>query len=796
MSCNPLFVVRLDLAPLVGDVRTFKLSARPYPTSDGYEGSIRGGVVSIGDIRQAMCDLSGSPQVNTCEFTYFDRDGVFRALLADPNTEYLTAQDLTVLFGSDEAVRAEDYPLFSLFRGQLLDPSPLPGRLFSFNAESRLGTRKGPYDNDSPVNQVTAQRAVDDGFLAVPRESLEKRLPALWGEKTDKGTTNEFDALIEMGLCGAVNLGPLPGTTAHFLPKPEWGTPQKYLSGSPVSLATALGTHTYTYIFGARTIDGQWSLSDPLTLTGMPAPDAFVDDGGSDHRGFGTGVRLFVSAYTDPTDLAANTNATTGSYMGNLWVKDGAADSPSTYHHMDATDGEMPGAAGYDENGDDSHYKAFGPALPARPLAQTNAEAGDFWCFLRHPGTIEQLFLTDLGGGSGAVVTEGEDLPAGSEAAYALITTDDLGNGVDLGPDGTGYEATVNGHYYFGVILSGAKGLAARDGSFPPRANLCGWLGDNDLLINQAAYGVQDVVAQMTGGPNGRGSEDGTRLPIGTYASFPSVPIIQTTTFTRVQDITKAYLGTDLGYLCCIYFGPDDASTWREHWQQVWTDWGFDHFENEHGQVAISVMDDTESPTSGTLLRERIEIARVLDAGKVSSSNIQNLERYETGYAPIEGTYRSGVQEIRDPVSIARYGERGKGEGAVTSHKYTDDPATAHDAAGRFVGDRSVGPSYPEVIGKLKHLIPIPLGRQFRIQHSDLITDTPIPVYLRERTISPSGGTIALKGRSRTGTYAVRWAEDSVPAWEDATAEQRATRLTWANDDGTMSDGSLGTRWR
>ena len=799
MSCQPAYVVRIDAVPLVGTTDVWKASVRPFATSPGYEGFIRSGIISLGDLTQAMCDRNGSPVVNRFTFTVFDPANYWRAKLADPNTAYLTGQEITYLFGSAEGIAAEDVPLMALFRGQILDPSPLPDKSFSFAAESRLGTRTGPYDLDSPVNMVTGQRAVDDGFLGVPRDSLAKRLPALWGEKTDAGTLNEFGVEISMGLCPGVNLGPLPGTTATYLPKPEWGVPQKYLSGAPVSLDTALGTRTYTYIFGARTTDGQWSLSDPLTLTGMPSPSGFAKDDPTDHRGFGTGVELFVVPYTDPAQLAAITQPGSGSpgtLMGNLWVKDGDAASPSPYHHMDAAGDAF--TVGYDDNGDDSHYKPFGPALPATPLAQLNAAAGDFWCFLRHPGTITQGFVSDLGGGVGGVtVVEGEDQPEGTEPAYAPIPVSAIGTMVDLGPDGTGLGVTVNGHYYFGMILSGALAIAARDGGFPPRANLCGWTdeGSPALLINQAAFAVQDVVVQMTGGPDGRGSEDGTRLPIPFYTSSPTVPILQTSRFQDVQALTVDFLGTALGYLACIYFGPDDAATWREHWEQVTTDFGFDHFENEHGQCAIALMDDTESPTAGTLLREKTQIGQVLNAGAVVSSEILNLERYQTGYAPIEGTYRSGVLEIRDAVSIGRYGERSKGEGAVTNHKYTDDPLTAADAAGRMVADRSIGPSYPSVVGRLRQMIPLPLGRQYRIQHTDLITDAPLPIYLRSRVISATTGTITLTGRSRTGTYAVVIGDDASPDWEDATDAERSELMFVSDEDGLI-DGVLAPRIR
>ena len=94
-------------------------------------------------------------------------------------------------------------------------------------------------------------------------------------------------------------------------------------------------------------------------------------------------------------------------------------------------------------------------------------------------------------------------------------------------------------------------------------------------------------------------------------------------------------------------------------------------------------------------------------------------------------------------------------------------------------------------------MIPIALGTQIRIQHSDLISAAPIPVYLRERVISPRRGTITLRGRSRPpGTYALGIAPNDTPPYEDATAEEQSTLFFISDEAGLLPDGTPGSRLR
>jgi hypothetical protein len=356
---------------------------------------------------------------------------------------------------------------------------------------------------------------------------------------------------------------------------------------------------------------------------------------------------------------------------------------------------------------------------------------------------------------------------------------------VDLGPDGTGYAFTAaNGNFYKGVLLSGAYAEAAKNG-FPPLADMCGMPGDNDLVINQAAFIIQDIVAQMNGGPNGNGPEDGTRQAMPLFSSWPTVPIFQTSSAVTTQDILKSFLGTALGYLGVVYFGPRTKTTWAQFWQKVWETWMIDRFENEHGQDAIAVMNDMQPLTEGVMLRQWSHIEIVKDAGKVTTASIQNIEKYEYDYDPVEGKYLSGVLEFVESVSRGKYGPCERSEGHVTGKEYTADKATADDSAMRLVLDRAFGIGDITLLGRLRRMIPLPLGVQFRAQDERLITTGIHAVYPRTRTIDPETETIEITGRDR-GTTAVGnvlmasfWLDEPAAQTAEWTDEPAAPTAYW-----------------
>ena len=178
------------------------------------------------------------------------------------------------------------------------------------------------------------------------------------------------------------------------------------------------------------------------------------------------------------------------------------------------------------------------------------------------------------------------------------------------------------------------------------------------------------------------------------------------------------------GCLSTVYINSFET-TWRGFMTDMNRTFFWDSGDNHHGQLMLAMMASTVTPTAGLIFREFIDVRRVEDAGEPDPSRLENVLRYQYDYAPIEGTYRSGVIELRDIASIAGYGGEFS-SGSVIDLRYTRDAATAGYCMARYLADRATAPVYPSVV-------------------------TPVVVYCREHGLSVGEGSVRLSGRLRTG---------------------------------------------
>lgn len=792
---QPQAWVRVDMRRFVGSpdsVATWQGSVRPLADPDTYEDGFKLPVVeSFGDVERALSDIKGNFEVSTFSFVTNDKDGFWRGLLNDPDTQYLTSSDIAFKFVS-ETGRLALVAARTAFRGQLDHPSPLPGRKFRVNAQSRVGSRLGPLNLDGPVLKRVYNK---DDWPQIPRDFENNAVPFLWGELSDKGTVNADGDDVAMGMAMAKYLGPVfqgsttgtPPTAPTFLPDPPAPTYVRYGPG---------GSTTWSYAVVVRTANGHTRLGTPVTITGLPNNDHFTG-GEDDPDDLPTnGVSIHLVQYS--TALQAEVTG------ADLWVKLGAPDSSHAWHKMDAagqmfntSDNEIfAGPTGYMDNGDDSHFKAS-PPPPATNTAQiTPGSPGvapgsifyDFFGLLGHKGKIIQIFGSNLA----------------ESPEYEAIDIAEVGEHFLLGGDDTGVTLTVNGHTYFGFYAKGPKAEAAKNGTFPFRVNMCGWHEDNDVsnpMIDQAFYVYQDVFTQLSGGENNEGYQSGDRLEIPSFSTDPSIPILQSTTFQACQDVSAGYLGSggvspsgspfnSLGYLATVYLDSLDT-TWGEFIADMNRTFECDLGENHHGQLIAAIMNDLEDPDDGLLLREKIEIIRVEDAGAIVDEQIENVINFQFDWHPIDTKYRSGLLTKSNDESIEGYGRR---IGQTIDMRYTRDPATANDAASRRLLHYMLGPSYPSITCKIRRAMEVELGQQARFQHTDFVTSDAMPIYVRRHKFSWARGEVTIVGRDRRGMVATRLAADSLGAYNTVTDEERVRYFFVSNESGRLPDGSLGSR--
>lgn len=694
---------------------TFRLAPRPWADpASYYGGQKRMAVTRFGDVVRTLSDRSGSPTVARFSFEVFDRDGTLRALLEA--VTYLTSSDLTYYLASEQA---HDLAILADprvgFRGQLVTPAPKPNRLFWIEAESRMGTRYGPFDYDSPV----LKRAFDTtDFPNLPRENQGRAVPFGWGEFSDEGTTTQSP-----GPTSATpgTLTPLPAARGAIIPIGCGYLP----GGTPGGPSYALPpTNLQVTIFGSgsgtKTVRVCVTFRNP---NGQTTPTCLTVANYPNHPGPfpGTPTHYAVWTWDDPNTPALSSGLI---YLDDF---DGTG-----YHILDGA------YITYTDDGDDSHDKGPGgqnpPAINTAVIGTTPASKR-FYCLEANPGRIISIYASDLG----------------SPPAYAAIGAGEIGSGAafDLGPNNDGYVYTAaSGREYFGFLAQGPKADAHDDGTMPFRVNYCGWHDDAtpSLLIDQLAFIYQDTIVQLQGN-NGQGWQGGARLTIPDFGTPPQVPILQSSRFAAVQQQTADEMGGTpaLGALGAVYLDSFDI-TWRTHIEKMNRSLGSDSGENHHGQFLIAMLPDpaTLDPTAGPILREFIDIRRVEDAGEPHPDEIEGSIQYQYDIFPADKVFRSGIIPLQDVPSITGYKFRQKP--TTLDLDYIRDPATAVWRANRYLNDRKIAPRYPAVACKFRKALAIELGDQFRAEHSDF-GDAIVVLYCREQVASVTRGEVVLRGR-------------------------------------------------
>lgn len=732
--------VRVDLISLDGESQLYQAALRPWADAPAYyDGYKKKRLLSVGDSERMLSDpRSGEPEIATFTFVIFDKDGFWRSLLADPMWKYLTSKDVTYFFASEQAHAQQLIPRVE-FRGQVKSAGPQPGRKFYINGESRIGTRYGPWNIDrSLLSRVYSN--VD--FRALPRDFEGRAVPGLWGEASDLGFENAAGEDISEGVitptfCGEEFQGTTVGDepiAPELLPPPLAPTVVPFGAG---------GSSTWTYVLVAEATynAGTTTIGDTTTVSGLPA--TFSPTNG---------------ATITPVDYGvAKYDAEVAAYR--LYVKEGEADSENDWHFLARIN------AAYTDDGTVPHDVVIGenPEPPCLNTAQLSGEnqtpgASEGSGFF---GWYNLLMFTgkiiDISG-----LQPGET----GDARRTKVTTAEIGTDFLLGPGNKGITRVINGRTYFGFWAKGPRAEAHKSGQMPLQVNMCGRHENHDnslAIIDQAAYVFLDVLVQ-TSGEDGNGYQTGPPLGIPSFQSAPSIPMFQTTTFEAVQNQGISEMGTAKGPLTCVYI--DSLSVTRRSFiAKFCKEYGYDWGENQQGQQMIASMDDNADPTVGVPIRERVEIRRVEDAGMPNENEIINEQTYEYIKNFATNVYHSGKKTIRDDDSIRGYNGV---FGDTMQMDFVRDHATANYVAAKRLARFAIAPSYPALSCRFKGVLNLELGDQALIQHSDLISSEPIPLYVRRRRTSQTRGEVLIVGRDRAEVLGQTFAriglgDDSVP---------------------------------
>ncbi len=186
---------------------------------------------------------------------------------------------------------------------------------------------------------------------------------------------------------------------------------------------------------------------------------------------------------------------------------------------------------------------------------------------------------------------------------------------------------------------------------------------------------------------------------------------VRTSSFSSVNDVHAARLGTSLGYIGGMYIGDSKpARDWAKEFQL-----GGDMRlgVNHQGQLLVTTLDHTQSTSGLTTYTDRDSVIRDSFHVDPQVSEIFNVLTYEYGVEPATGRKSGLAQTIRHAESISHHGER---VAQAYVNRATNRKATADDVANRSLLQSFDAPVDVEFELDLRGTA-LRLGQAFKVTH-------------------------------------------------------------------------------
>lgn len=754
-----------------GSDDTLRMSTTPLAFPTMIEGRVKRG--GWGPIEYALSDWKGNPEASTVTADCEDSDGRLRAITESMGVSAYAKAETSVKFLSEAGRHAGLTPRI-IHRGYLRgSPKPLPNRKARIEAVDAASSQWFHLDPAAPLQKVFWSRAWLEaaGYINTPKDLFGKPVNIVLGEHSDLGTLDANGADASKGMVPVDYVGDQATVQPPTIPPP-------ILS---ISRVGAAGSSTFHYAVSAITATGETVWSNVVTITdSLPNGSR---DASNYNRLTWTAPSGYESVYADLVIAyrvgGRSTNPPT-TYL-DIQNNGGTFVSPETFYN----DGEI---AGRDELDIEKQ-----PPAPAVGTAVTDPSWG--------------LLVWALGY---APLTRvyGSDVAEGTEPKRVLLDPDDpdlktpLSANWDL-PNPwieltlpTGGTVRVSGFFAKGVLLQQHK-----DRVVTFAVSTCGVTDTGDdtgTPITEASEGYLWVLNELALKNGGAGYRTGTFWPLETFSDGTSV--LNTTIIRAFQAATARFIG-GRGYQMHLCLTETTTVSQFEQWYNT----TFTSYTGqlENGQRGVWVIDDESDPTTWRHFRHRIEIAASLPEPVIAEDEVENLVEGKCDWDPDAQAYRGEVITLEDLDSQAMYGLcPAAPTGQVLEGRCTRDPVTFRDALARRLKYNKVAPLYQPLDTALLG-IEQSLGAGLRLTHPDGIGVDGYQnraFFTVRKRIDPNGPdqrvTLTARDIHRHVTTTGQFADDTVPAFPDATPAQQATFWAWTNDDGTIPTGATGAQWR
>ena len=641
-------------------------------------------LIEIGDIERMSSNDRGEPEVARCQVRWLDRDKFWLARLDDPEKGIFAGIEALIEMASTRA-RMTGTAARTLWRG-IFRTYGARRSLDQFAViESRLGSRLGPYGLDRPVQQL---KVLEEDFPGAPASVKNvQTVPLVAGEHTDKGVVLSTGQSFNVGRLRGYYVGDyvVSSTKVVSVKHVTSGTlvlpPPGPITATPFG---AGGSETWTYAFCARTLTGGRTLPSYITVDNLPKNSGFSPT---------NGVTFTVAEYqSDWQDQVEGLD---------LFVKRGDIDSTEQWHYMDKVGQAF--TTGYDDNGDDDHYKSHGPGIPSKSTAiiegtftttsnetVTNAIKKRMFLFAAGYVPFGQLFAHPVGDTSAEnpdrmeVSLDGPDFVTPESSAWPF-------------PDP--WYTAASGREYTIALGSGARADLIVEGRGSIAANMGGMTEDGrpgTPVIGGAFYQCWRILNEFVLRNDGKGYTSGSFGGAVTWPGSTTIPIINAESFERCQEYYRRKMGTDLGAIGHIYI--DDDTTVREFLRRFCVTFDCFFYENQHGQLCCGIIDElADVIDTAWTLRDRMEIVE-LGVGdlEIRDELVENDINVAHNFHPDMRRWLSPKTRYYDQDSIDRHA--GGPRSSSIEHWYTNDPATSAVSANHRLMRLNYAPRYRDVV--------------------------------------------------------------------------------------------------
>lgn len=645
------FTFRLAKVPAALGTTVYRWATRPFADVGAWT---EGRLLKWGSIERAASTPDGDYDIASVDVELDDSDGLFRGLLADPTTRYMTSREAAIELLS-EAGRAAGTAWRSLFRGRVTDIQCPPGRKARLRLADEVGSHFSGFDLEKTLGVRITRREHPNA-----EDNVVNRIyPIVIGEHSDIGAVDENGAVADKGLLPVIDVGDYlltdDGTTVDDVPV-------QYLQAPTNLSAVIAGTSGSTTITYAVTALSPYGETTSATVTTTTAP-AILN--GTDY--------VTLSWDEVPGAIEYRVYRSTGSAGAGLVVR---LNNGETYTDPETT-------------WDDTGVSATAQAPPATNGALVDQVLGDGTAIFGWGRLI-----TKIGANAEVHHVYASDLATGTTPKRVRMDESVYGGEfLVYGRSGWPHDdpyIEINGIRMGVIYARGPRLQHHRDGVVTIAWNGC---GDDDVgdgtgeIIDEAFQALQHVLNEYVLKDDGLGYHTGDFGPLETYSN--GVAKLKTSSYASAQALTVTWIGGS-GYLAA--FAITEPISLREFLRKFCVTFACHLAANHHGQIYPFLLDDTAGSTSGRLYRDRIEIGELVSQ-QIDHDAVETKVIYHYDFDTEANRFRVTDQVIEDETATAAY----LGEPRMRSPRecrYTRDAATALDSNSRHLTRYKVAPRY------------------------------------------------------------------------------------------------------